>query len=438
MDPFRVYENYDMVFCINPSATQPVRDVFWNNKSYKIEKKDINNSDDLYPYLQKRKKDTLTASPKTKDQILDDIKKVFYYGEIKRNTEDYFKTTEHNPTIDTHYYPDEKYFNMMQYALAAVSADPARSQQFLDTLGGQADKGKELYDYIMNLPKGEWTDEKRQAVELTMYANSHSTDTETGAVGNGSSLYQNMISGKVYLPVNFLKINSNNDPLPGAEFELRSETGSLIKKWTSTSQSEELFLKPGEYKIYETKTPNNQLRKLDPITINVTEGWEIRNNSDIPLQKNDSLSGGMPVSLDKKTIAKEETLRYYGGTQNVVRDTQKSSFTKPNVEAANYYQPYREITIKSGQADSNLVSFDEGTLNLNAKNIAGANLEVSKKLLGADEKYHNLPGIKFTLTDSGWYKETVTTNRNGVAVFDNLDTNKTYKLVEEDATEFGI
>ena len=431
MDPFRVSENYDMVFCINPSATQPVRDVFWNNNNYKIEKKDIDNSDDLYPYLQKRSTDVLTASPKTKEQILDDIKKVFYYGEIKRNTEEYFKTTEYNSTFETHYFPDEKYFNMMQYALGAVSADPNRAQQFLDSLGGQADKGKELYNYIMNLPEGEWTDEKRQSVELTMYANNHSTNTDTGSVGNSPSQYQNMITGKVYLPVNFLKVNSDSEPLPGAEFELRSETGSLIKKWTSTSDSEELFLKPGEYKIYETKTPNNQLQKIDPITINVTEGWEIRNNSDIPLQKNDSKSGGMPASLASNTIASKETLKYYGGTQDVVRDIQKSSFKFSNIEPANYYQPYRTIEVIGSQNDINqqLVSYNSNDFTITAKNILGSKVEINKKLLAEDGNYYDAPGISFTL-ENGSKTLTETTDRYGIATFDNLPLGSQWTLKE--------
>lgn len=91
------------------------------------------------------------------------------------------------------------------------------------------------------------------------------------------------------------KVNENQQPLEGAEFELfkKAKDGSLISKGklTGTGDNQNVFewkgLDDGDYKIVETKTPSGY-NTIDPIEFTITAEHEI----DSADPKLTSLSGG--------------------------------------------------------------------------------------------------------------------------------------------------
>lgn len=449
MSNFRVKENYDMVFCINPGATQPSRSKFWNNSTnFYIEKKDIKTSADLDPYLQRKS----SSDVRDADKILDDIKKVYYYGEIKRNTEDYFKSTDYSDVSYQHTYSDEKYSEMIQYALARVAADKEQAEHFVELMGASGasiKKGEELYKQINNLPDGEWTDEKRDAVDLKVYANSKSMGSN-GSVGNSDKQFQNMINGKVYLPISVEKKDEKGNILPGAKFALKKD-GKQLKTWTSTDKAEELFLDQGTYQIEEVQTPpTGNYKKLSPITISVEDKTETRNQEDIPLQKDDSTGNGMPARLkDSEYDKKYQDLNFYGGKQKVlIQGNKKSIEDYKNIAGANYSQKYRKITVSSNDTNKDksgkdLVKYDSKNLKLEAVNVGeSAKPSTGKfKIKKVNENGDPLENVGFSLYQSD--RKTIIrskdskdeeyfTNDKGYLYFSNLDPG-TYYLKETKA-----
>ena len=127
----------------------------------------------------------------------------------------------------------------------------------------------ELNGIINDSP--ELTEEQLKSVTITLYP-----------IVEGD--FQNIITGKVENPVYIEKVGQDGEPLSGAEFAILKD-GDVIANWTSDGSNKDLYLKPGEYILRETKAPEGynkiedvsftveKIITLNDITIARTIGW---------------------------------------------------------------------------------------------------------------------------------------------------------------------
>ena len=428
---YRVYENYDMVFCINPGVPSPVSDKFWKDDAYQIHKETA-----TLENLKKRLPQSSSGTYYTRftpEVIEDRLKKTFYYAEQLREEKN----------LD-----DFQYYEMVKYVVNYFTY----SKQAWD-LYGSPSSGKyiapssnatELLNRV-NSAQG-WNQEKADSVLIEAYWNTKEK-AKNGDIGVPGDSYahgdqwQNMITGKVIKPFKFNKIKEDGQALKDAKFVIRDENGVVIKEFTSNGAEQELYLKPGKYTVEEVSSPSGY-KLLEKFSFEIKTGIEKIEKKDIPLLKNYVVGAVNDIGYNyKQPIPQEETVRYLYDTTTVYRDLGRkfieSKESKKKFEGGNYVQEYYEVEFDENHnnVDSNgnkLVSFNNDKLSIEAKNIKGAKLEVSKKLLAADGEYHNLPGIKFTLKEDKLLgeKKEVTTNKDGIAVFDNLPLNSKWTLTE--------
>ena len=429
---YRVYENYDMVFCINPGVPSPVSDKFWKDDAYQIHKETA-----TLENLKKRLPQSSSGTYYTRftpEVIEDRLKKTFYYAEQLREEKN----------LD-----DFQYYEMVKYVVNYFTY----SKQAWD-LYGSPSSGKyiapssnstELLNRV-NSAQG-WNQEKADSVLIEAYWNTKEK-AKNGDIGVPGDSYahgdqwQNMITGKVIKPFKFNKINEDGQALKDAKFVIRDENGVVIKEFTSNGAEQELYLKPGKYTVEEVSSPSGY-KLLEKFSFEIKSGIEKIEKKDIPLLKNYVVGAVNDIGYNyKQPIPQEETVRYLYDTTTVYRDLGRkfieSKESKKKFEGGNYVQEYYEVEFDENHnnVDSNgnkLVSFNNDKLSIEAKNIKGAKLEVSKKLLAADGEYHNLPGVKFTLKEDkllGGTSKEVTTNKDGIAVFDNLPLNSNWILTE--------
>ncbi len=115
------------------------------------------------------------------------------------------------------------------------------------------------------------TEEQLKSVTITLYP-----------IVKGD--FQNIITGEVENPVYIEKVGQDGEPLSGAEFEILKD-GEVIANWTSDGSNKDLYLKPGEYILRETKAPEgynkvedvrfivDKVVTLNDIKIARTIGW---------------------------------------------------------------------------------------------------------------------------------------------------------------------
>ena len=426
---YRVYENYDMVFCINPGVPSPISDKFWTNDAYQIHKETA-----TLENLKKRLPQSSSGAYYTRftpEVIEDRLKKTFYYAEQIREEK----------KLD-----DFQYSEMVKYVVQYFTFSKEAWDMYGNPQSGRyippSPNSTELLNRV-NSAQG-WNQEKSDSVLLEAYWNTKEK-SKSGDIGVPKDSYahsdqwQNMITGKVIKPFKFNKINEGGQALKDAKFVIRDENGVVIKEFTSNGAEQELYLKPGKYTVEEVSSPSGY-KLLEKFSFEIKTGIEKIEEKDIPLLKNYVVGGVNDIGYNyKQPFPKEETVRYQYDTATVYRDIDRK-FIQSNkkFEGGNYVQEYYEVEFNENQnnIDANgnkLVSFDNDKLSIEAKNIKGASLEVNKKLLAADGEYHNLPGVKFTLKEDKFFGGTtkeVTTNKDGIAVFDNLSLNSNWILTE--------
>lgn len=101
-----------------------------------------------------------------------------------------------------------------------------------------------------------WNDDKADSVKLVFYSH-----TDEGK-------YQELITGRVTAPIQidkYKKVRDELQKLPGAEFTFTNINTGQSKTWTSTDSqdSHKLYLRPGTYRIQETKTPDGYKKIKD-------------------------------------------------------------------------------------------------------------------------------------------------------------------------------
>lgn len=445
---WRIIENYDMVFCINPDYPQPNGSDFWKTDPVKINKKPITEHEQLEPYVHKDYKG------KTKD-LYDKFQKLFFYAE------------ELKETIPLN---DRELWGMLQTGILDINGRGGFT--FANGVLGDYSTTRKDYKnyekYLKNkVDNNTLTLEEKESVDLFMYYNSGFNSNNM----NGS--FQNLLNAKVRKPVKIVKTfedytSSNN---PSARFKLYDDSGTLITEWIANNNEEKkLYLQPGDYSLEESDV-NGNYGKLDKIRFSILEKETVIDGNRIPLSKGydgDFRETNLGVtSSNRGTLSTHPDKKYMVDNQEYTGNLSKSLYPNAeytplpenynryyesvflekntklientnNLAGGNYIQTYLELELKDNK-NSGLVNIDSNNkLKINATNRKSGRLEVSKKLLAAEGNYHNLPRISFTLSKSGSEEIIATTDKNGIARFDNLPLGSQWTLRENIPTDIVV
>lgn len=125
---------------------------------------------------------------------------------------------------------------------------------------------RQLYDKVVASYKNtDWNDNKRDSVDLTLYTHGRANE------------FQQLITGYVNRPVEVKKVskvNGEEKPLAGVEFKITNLVSGETFTWTSNEKEKnKIYLKPGRYRLEETKTPENY-EAIKPIDFEVVKKEE--------------------------------------------------------------------------------------------------------------------------------------------------------------------
>lgn len=175
-------------------------------------------------------------------------------------------------------------------------------------------------EVIYNLPNGKYTIEETEAPKGYEKLTTVKSFTISDSNKNITVKVENQVKKGV---VTILKIDkATKKALAGAELVLKNSKGTVVHKWTSTTEAEVIEnLENGKYTIEETKAPNGYL-KLDKVkSFTITDS---NKNIEIKLENEARKSVVTITKIDKST---NETL---AGAILVVKDqsgAQKAKFT---------------------------------------------------------------------------------------------------------------
>ena len=200
----------------------------------------------------------------------------------------------------------------------------------------QLEMANELYKKVINSYKtgNNWDENKADSVKLVFYSH-----TDEGK-------YQELIAGRVMAPIEidkYKKVNNKLEKLPGAEFTFTNINTGQSKKWTSTdsTDSHKLYLRPGTYRVQETKTPAGYEKIKD---FDITVQREEINGDDGPykfkklpkIHVNDGfktkveLGKDLPKSADGTSLVTIDNGNIKVSVTNLEDNLGKLEFTKKN------------------------------------------------------------------------------------------------------------
>ena len=215
------------------------------------------------------------------------------------------------------------------------------------------DLANELWEKVKKSygENSDWNKEKADSVQLVFYSHTE------------SKKYQELITGRVTEPIQIDKYDeSGKNKLEKADFSFYNiYTGEEVK-WTSSKDDNDhkLYLKPGTYRVRETKAPTGY-QKLKDFTIEVTreeingdkgpysfvglpeirvnDGYRTKINlRDVPV----SATGKKMVEIDENNNIKVKVINIQDNLGKI-RFTKKNKFTKLNGA---------EFTLRKIKADS--------------------------------------------------------------------------------------
>ncbi len=128
----------------------------------------------------------------------------------------------------------------------------------------QAALARQLYAKVVASYKenSDWNENKRDSVDLTLYTH--------GRAGE----FQQLITAYVNRPVEVKKVDRNDKTLAGVEFKITNLDSGKTFTWTSKAdEKDEVYLKPGRYRLEETKTPKDY-EPIKPIDFEVVKKEE--------------------------------------------------------------------------------------------------------------------------------------------------------------------
>lgn len=212
----------------------------------------------------------------------------------------------------------------------------------------------------------DWNKEKADSVQLVFYSHTE------------SKKYQELITGRVTEPIQIDKYDeSGKNKLEKADFSFYNiYTGEEVK-WTSSKDDKDhkLYLKPGTYRVRETKAPTGY-QKLKDFTIEVTreeingdkgpyefvglpeirvnDGYRTKINlRDVPV----SATGKKMVEIDENNNIKVKVINIQDNLGKI-RFTKKNKFTKLN-GAEFTLRKIKAETIEDARAQVNNPSYDD-------------------------------------------------------------------------------
>lgn len=128
----------------------------------------------------------------------------------------------------------------------------------------QAALARQLYAKVVASYKenSDWNENKRDSVDLTLYTH--------GRAGE----FQQLITAYVNRPVEVKKVDRDEKTLAGVEFKITNLDSGKTFTWTSKeNEKDEVYLKPGRYRLEETKTPEDY-EPIKPIDFEVVKKEE--------------------------------------------------------------------------------------------------------------------------------------------------------------------
>ena len=128
----------------------------------------------------------------------------------------------------------------------------------------QATLARKLYAKVVASygENSDWNDNKRDSVDLTLYTHGRASE------------FQQLITGYVNRPVEVKKVDREEKTLAGVEFKVTNLESGKTFTWTSNeNEKSEVYLKPGRYRLEETKTPEDY-EPMKPIDFEVVKKEE--------------------------------------------------------------------------------------------------------------------------------------------------------------------
>lgn len=121
-----------------------------------------------------------------------------------------------------------------------------------------------LYKKVVESYKenSDWNDNKRDSVDLTLYTHGRASE------------FQQLITAYVNRPVEVKKVDREEKTLAGVDFKITNLDSGEIFTWTSNeNEKDEVYLKPGRYRLEETKTPEDY-EPMKPVDFEVVKKEE--------------------------------------------------------------------------------------------------------------------------------------------------------------------
>ena len=307
---FKVLENGEDGFCINPNIPNPTNT---GNHHSKIVFGDNPTDDELKALHDafNMRKNAPNFSATTTKAKLDKFKKIFYCYDR------YIRENNLDPINDE----EVKYIVRDAKQAAIFDVVNGSGLDFLKK-GYPQEAGREVYTsgtktiafydklnkYIDSYP--DLTEDQLKSVTITLYP-----------IDGGN--FQNIISGRVKNPVYIEKRDQNGDALIGAKFQItRKFSKRIVAEWTSNGGPQELYLDPGEYTLKEVEAPTGY-DKIDDVDFTVEEKITEKN---IRVSR---LNGTNDEYFDSKEIYKDIVISINSDVQDV-NQTNKYMFTVIN------------------------------------------------------------------------------------------------------------
>ena len=142
--------------------------------------------------------------------------------------------------------------------------DPGESANSNYIRNKQAALARKLYAKVVASygQNSDWNDKKRDSVDLTLYTHGKADE------------FQQLIAGYVNRPIEVKKVDREEKTLAGVEFKITNLVSGETFTWTSNeNEKNEVYLKPGRYRLEETKTPEDY-EPMKPIDFEVVKKEE--------------------------------------------------------------------------------------------------------------------------------------------------------------------
>ena len=329
-DIFRINKTFEMAFCLNLGIQEP--SVSFDGKNFKRDPalartenpsgldilNNINDSRHQKKRLEKLLNDPSGEfyNPNIVDynaKVEDLFKRVFYYADQMKIEYEKENGKRLNRVLESqmiqrmiHYITDIKglyyvyytegyepdYYNLISRRILLGAMDIKKTQelpQFIPDEEGiandpkiqlvfdegesansnyirnkQAALARKLYAKIVESygQNSDWNENKRDSVDLTLYTHGRANE------------FQQLIAGYVNRPIEVKKVDREEKTLAGAEFKITNLVSGETFTWTSNeNEKNEVYLKPGKYRLEETKTPQDY-EAMKPIDFEVVKKEE--------------------------------------------------------------------------------------------------------------------------------------------------------------------